>query len=353
MKKSTLALSSLAVSLVATFVVLEVAARVYFDRTGREIEVWKPITGYYRKGRVSPHPFVPYVLTPESRFDMHVEYPFSGLVHWSYTINAEGFRGRSVVREKGTTTFRVVTMGGSATFGDAVDDEQTWSAQLEDMLRQRYPQLDVEVLNFGIPSATSASGLILLALRAIHFQPDLVVFYEGVNDIQCCLGSVNFRTDYSHALQDFEGMSPLLVSLPEVFYASYAVTVVNGLWNRLVGNIFGAIDAGGSERASDGLHGIDAVFVNIINMEAIARAHGAEFLLSTYHWYSPNPVERRFNEALRGFAREQGMHLVDQAALIPTGERQVHVDYVHFTEYGNTLMARNLLEYIESHGLMH
>ncbi|MCI0396171.1 MAG: GDSL-type esterase/lipase family protein [Chloroflexi bacterium] len=340
-------------TLVSSLAAMELMARLYIGLSGRNVEAMKPLIGYARPGRVEPHPFLPLVLSPDTDFDMQIEYPLhGGLVRWRYTTNADGFRGRAVSKEKGPTTYRILTLGGSATFGDGVDDDQTWSARLEAMLQTRHPDRTIEVLNFGVPTATSAHSLSLLALRGVHYQPDLVIYYEGGNDIHCCLGYLPFQTDYSHALEHYEGLSPWLISLPRPAYNSYAITVLNYAWNQQIGNTAGNVKRENLERAGDRLLGLEAVLSNIVSMQAIAAANGADFILSTYHWYRPGETEARYNQALRQLATERNMYLVDQAGLIPTEDPAVHLDDVHFTVYGDELMATNYFDYIEANELV-
>lgn len=78
---------------------------------------------------------------------------------------------------------RVFLFGGSAAWGYSVRDEHTIAAALEAALRDR--GLDrVEVTNFAQSSynATQEAITLLLELRAGN-TPDVVVFYDGNNDI--------------------------------------------------------------------------------------------------------------------------------------------------------------------------
>ncbi|MBZ0299686.1 MAG: SGNH/GDSL hydrolase family protein [Anaerolineae bacterium] len=344
---------ALSLGLLLAFGLAEIATRLYVRWRGQNIELMKPITGSMQPGRVEQHPFLPMALVPNTEFDMLIKYEFTdNLLAWHYTTNEAGFRGDSVDIPRSENSFRVLTLGGSATFGEGVDDDDTWSAQLERMIQADYPDLKVEVLNFGIPTATSAHAIVLLALRGVHYRPDIVIFYEAVNDISCCLGYENFRTDYSHRFRDFAGLSPLRIVLPDVFYQSYAITLLNDFWNRKSGGGGGFVEVWDQPRSANPLNGIEAVHANINSMRALTESIGGTFILSTYHFYDPSEVDQAFNDELRAQAQASGIDLIDQAALLPTLDKSIHIDGVHFTSLGNTLVASNILDYLEIHELI-
>lgn len=103
-------------------------------------------------------------------------------------MNDHGFRGKDFEDAKALGTFRVVTLGASSTFGYMDRDDETYPYQLERLLNEglaRSPCGEVrafEVLNLGIPHLRSENVLSLLEAEALPLRPDVVTFYEGVND---------------------------------------------------------------------------------------------------------------------------------------------------------------------------
>jgi lysophospholipase L1-like esterase len=61
-------------------------------------------------------------------------------------------------------------------------NEETYPAFLEKKLRARFPGLPLEVLNLGVSSVTSQYWNARLD-RVFSYEPDVVVEYQGVNDI--------------------------------------------------------------------------------------------------------------------------------------------------------------------------
>jgi lysophospholipase L1-like esterase len=100
--------------------------------------------------------------------------------------NSLGFRDH---REFATDpeAIRIVFIGGSTTYTLGVaDNDEIFTARLERHLNSRYRELlgnwHVEVVNAGLPQATSAENLIRLAFLVSHITPAVVVIQHGIND---------------------------------------------------------------------------------------------------------------------------------------------------------------------------
>ncbi len=97
-------------------------------------------------------------------------------------INKWGFRGKDFELEKPEGRFRIICLGDSVTFGWSVGDDETYPFQLEQSLRKKYPNCDIEVINLGITGYTSFQGKMLFKKFAKELKPDLVIFGFGPND---------------------------------------------------------------------------------------------------------------------------------------------------------------------------
>ena len=98
------------------------------------------------------------------------------------SINGQGFRGADFELEKAPGTVRVVTLGASSTFGYHNRDDETYPYYLEQNLNSRNKALRFEVINLAIPNLTTEQILALFIAEALPLEPDVVTFYEGVND---------------------------------------------------------------------------------------------------------------------------------------------------------------------------
>ena len=96
------------------------------------------------------------------------------------STDSKGFRVTKEVNYDIDTPIRVYAIGGSTTEEINTDDEETWSARLEDKLTQEFGK-NVEVINTGLSGLRAKNHLATL-LRTEDLYPDYYVFLVGVND---------------------------------------------------------------------------------------------------------------------------------------------------------------------------
>lgn len=162
-----LALAILGVTL--GLVALEVGLRVWFMQRGTERErilyVYDRETISGKTTQLIGLPYLNYGLNPV----------------WE-DINARGIRGPLVAVLKPEGVYRIVTLGGSTTFGHALAVEETWPAQLQLILRDDYGYSQVEVVNLAAPGYYSLDSVVNLATHGLAHEPDMVIVYHGIND---------------------------------------------------------------------------------------------------------------------------------------------------------------------------
>ncbi len=98
-------------------------------------------------------------------------------------INNHGFRGRDFSIEKPEGVRRVLALGASSTFGYGNRDHETYPHLLEQLLNEEARDGErYEVINFGIPHATSYNLVALFLAEGLALDPDFVTVYSGAND---------------------------------------------------------------------------------------------------------------------------------------------------------------------------
>lgn len=148
----------------------EVAVRIGDAARGANVASHDPARTMYR-----PDPFMQVVLRPKAEL-IDPEQTFK--------INRLGFRGPEFEGPKPAGTIRVICVGASTTFGhSAPSDATTWPRLLEGKLREALPGQTIQVINAGVPGYTTFHNLPNLGLRLLPLEPDVVVFYQGVNDL--------------------------------------------------------------------------------------------------------------------------------------------------------------------------
>ncbi len=91
-------------------------------------------------------------------------------------------RGQDFAVPKPAGEFRIICVGDSTTFGWKNAVVHTYPHILQQILTRKFPGRKIKVINAGVPGFNAAFALSYLALRLVHFQPDLVILKLGYND---------------------------------------------------------------------------------------------------------------------------------------------------------------------------
>lgn len=99
-------------------------------------------------------------------------------------FNSRGLRGPEVDYRKPENTFRILVLGDSFTAALQVPEAETFPRLLENQLRQRFPQTNIEVINAGVVGYGTDNALAYFVNEGYKYQPDLVLlaFFTG-NDL--------------------------------------------------------------------------------------------------------------------------------------------------------------------------
>jgi lysophospholipase L1-like esterase len=98
-------------------------------------------------------------------------------------IDSLGFRRTPVAAHSGARPV-ILIVGGSTVFDSQVTgDERAWPARLESRLRNSAQGFTGDILNGGVPGYLVVDNLIRLETELAEIQPDLLVVYEGHNDL--------------------------------------------------------------------------------------------------------------------------------------------------------------------------
>lgn len=156
-------------------------------------------------------------------------FQWGGLTGWhepkGEAVNALGFHNPPVSAIKPKNTYRILVLGSSAVYG--TDDlDSTWTSKLEKMLNQN-SKIKYEVLNGGIPGGSSHEDVTQIR-KSIEIGPDLVIVYNGFNDIYAAhysiAGYLKRRPKYG-AEGDFVELKGFLFR--HLFFLSLAKHLVN------------------------------------------------------------------------------------------------------------------------------
>ena len=97
-------------------------------------------------------------------------------------INMDGFRGNEIELKKAFDTYRIFVIGGSTTFGVGSSSNETSIPGYLQEYFSTMTELNVEVINAGIPSAFSNTEFNYIQNKILDYDPDLLIIYDGLND---------------------------------------------------------------------------------------------------------------------------------------------------------------------------
>ncbi len=272
-----------------------------------------------------PLPYVNYGLTPNyTRRDPPLR-----------TSNAEGFRGKAILSPKPEGRIRIVCLGGSTTYADAVTDEESYPSQLEAWLRRARPGEDIEVINAGVPSYTTAESLANFAFRCLDYEPTAIVIYHAANDYRPRVYK-NFDGAYFHYRKVWDGT----LGKRET---DATLEEMRGGINTLIQHP--TPQGNGNQRSNLQAAGTETYARNLTSIAGIAKAHGVlpvfvTFLADVENEYTTPEFlagVSEHNAAMAEVAKAQGGILVDLPGSLD-GTDLFH-DVVHMNARGNERKA--------------
>jgi lysophospholipase L1-like esterase len=146
-----------------------------------------------------------------------------GAVPYRVRTNSLGLRGPEIPTEKAAGRRRILALGDSVTDGFFADDEDTYPAQLETLLRAR--GVDAEVVNAGMGACSiDAEAATLAGLMGL--RPDVVVLTFVTNDIREIVGK---RREDLASLRPASRVAPADRPLPPAARVAQWLVVHSGL----------------------------------------------------------------------------------------------------------------------------
>ncbi len=100
--------------------------------------------------------------------------------------NSLGFRGQEFSEVKSSDAYRIFMLGGSTMIGSgASSDETTKPGILQKIFEaDKSTMKEIQVINAAFFGANSNTELELITQKIIHYQPDLVIVFDGLNDLK-------------------------------------------------------------------------------------------------------------------------------------------------------------------------
>ena len=372
MKKIQKILSDIFLVVLATFLgfaFLEVLTNVYLLRLADEDRFIRYASLHQlqkrkisNKPKYSPHRYLGY-------------YPTPNYIKGKNRHNSLGYRGEEIHIPKPDEQCRIACLGGSTTYTSLVEDyRKSYPYLLEKYLRGKGYR-NVNVMNAGVAAWSSLESLINFELRVLDLDPDMIIVYHGLTDIQARL--VWPPEAYQGDNSGRRAPNQTAIFMPSIFEYSTLLRILmirtgirtsHGAFERTIdrnpetyhGSLFRKQKSQGvypegifrEISARKMLERNRPVYFerNIQNIVAIANNRGIEVVLSSFAYSPlftdhPRVSSQEYISALEGdnhlleeLAEEMDVHFFDFASRFPTDKRY-YTDGRHVNEEGAQLKA--------------
>lgn len=272
----------------------------------------------------------------------------------SVTINRWGFRGHDFPLEKSGGVFRIFVLGDSVVFDrNARNDDTTWTARLEKELNGAQSKYRVEIVNAGVPGFYIDTEYLYLVNRISRFKPDMIILYDGANDI-------NYQSRVLYGSPDKKPDKGLLnlAYLREKYFVWFNILRSKTASLIATEQKSAKIDRIGDAAVNNYAAGVEKVvrYCRKNNIRLIISTVPRSFSKDQPGWvqakmagsmmvYNPylslaglNDAFDRFNSAIRNVCGNDRVCLVDSASMVPAEEKYFR-DHVHFTAEGEKLIS--------------
>ena len=300
-------------------------------------------------------------------FESHPHLVVHGIANATATIqgttishNSQGFRGPEISEKKGDKR-RIMAIGGSTTYGVSVSDKYTWTAFLQRELGEK-----VEVINAGIPAASTVEHIHLMATIVPEIKPDIILLHIGLNDMRN-MHARGLKPDYSNfhppSMIGNVGLCPEEL-LPRVATIRALVMFLQrcGLYPTCS---FNQRAKGHADNATIDQYAVNLFERNVKTLILLAKAQGIQVVLipqilidemvsdGSYRWWTPYIAPRflvtanaYYNRILAEQATAAGQ--LYASSVLEVDWRKIHfADPSHLNKQGNEYFAVRLAKQLK------
>ncbi|OQX76588.1 MAG: hypothetical protein B6D61_08585 [Bacteroidetes bacterium 4484_249] len=282
-------------------------------------------------------------------------------------INIDSNQRRKTVFEKPENysekqEYRIFMFGGSTMWGTGVRDKQTIASQLGRLLSENGHNVDI--VNFGESGYVSTQEVIELSLQLQQGNiPDMVIFYDGVNDIFSTYqqGGAGIPQNEFNRKDEFNALRSKKKSIMVFLKSLKSLTTIRFITEFTQSDKTPIVSYTDSEAGFLAQNTIDRYNENIRIVYALAEEYGFDIVfywqpaifsktnLSDYEKQEAEKVDyiESFVKAVNGKMIKQEVHIgplnfYDISDIFLHENKAVFIDYCHISEYGNSVIAKRM-----------
>jgi len=283
---------------------------------------------------------------------------------WACVMNSHGLRGADFPLAPATGEFRIMFLGDSIPFGYALEEQHTYPALTERLLRERWPSARITAMNAGVCGYATWQEVDYLKHDGIKLRPDLLVLTFCHNDFTDLIG-----VDPN----DVSGILPKFKPSAARFHWSGLVRAVrtvydNGIplperWKgKQYGNHVKPEEAFAVAATPQRDAAVNRALKDLDELDTFCRERKVPWILVPY------PLRAQFEKGgdvirpediLRDWAKPRGVPVFDlrpafaeYIAKTACKPSDLYVDGLHPSTTGARLTAEKMVEYLVTHRLI-
>jgi lysophospholipase L1-like esterase len=294
--------------------------------------------------------------------------PKPGQTTRTIQIDSRGFRSPEVVAPKPPGTIRIAFLGASTTFcAEVSGNEAAWPHLVWKQLQAKWPNIRFDYVNASMPGYIVESSKRNLEHRVKPLRPDIIVLYEGINDLSRdarrlaeSQGILRGSVDESSGLGRWLLTWSLLEKNIRLLARRNAAREGTRQLTFHPPELSKAFHVRLKELVDDARATAPIVALATISQKVRPGQSPEEQLrnANTHLYYMPylgvDGILRGFDEynrVIRQVARETGALLIEDENAIPGDDRHFN-DSVHFKDAGSVLMAQRVAGALLSSGTL-
>jgi lysophospholipase L1-like esterase len=304
----------------------------------------------------------------DMEWEPYLHYRFKPMNGKHNTIYENGRRKTANPSLKDSATaVKIFCFGGSTMYSSGSRDEHTIPSELSKLIQTNFPNQNVEVTNFGCHGYTRATENIQLQRELTKNNiPDIVIFYDGVNEIISAHqnNEAGTPTNAYNRKKEFKIAHSYKRRIKLMIYSSNLYRFVTTMQRKLfTDSSYKQLSARSDKLATD-------VADNYVGLVQLSKSLENEYGFKVFNFMQPTIYSKKnLTEAEQMYYNDQKYYenlyklsyetvrkdsvmikdstFVDISDVFDNAGKTVYFDFCHTGELGNKLVAARMFEYLK------
>ena len=311
--------------------------------------LWSALVIVVLEVGLRPFGYGHYVLYRPDQRMLWLPLPIHGVTeagHKSITISPDGFRYKVKLEPKKDGQVRIFDFGDSVTMGWGVDDDSTFSADLERKLNSSCPKHQFQVVNAGVNAYPNS--LVIERIKTVideNFQPDIAVFdYSGNTAMEGLVDKQGADREKFLSRVRWKGLVRRS-AIYNFFIEDLLRYVVYYRLKHLL--VAGSLDTAQAKQEAD----VEKFNARLADGYRYCQEHHVKMVLLVTGTNGERSLEHPFQQAMLDFGQKNNLPVVNMVDIWKTMDQsQIFQDHGHPSPLGHETIARELFSTISEMG---